>query len=102
MGGRLGAGLCSKWGNTARRMEGPPWTVTWFVPCTEHVKKDIKGAETHSLLPGLGLWALPIQRHLFLIPIKAPYGSTVAPRSGSVSDLGLNPISSGPRALAFP
>ena len=62
-------------GRTAQRLEGPPWTVVWFVPCTEHLKKGTVGAETHSLYPGLGLWALPTQRrHLFLIPAKGLYG----------------------------
>lgn len=62
------------------------------LPCTEHLRKDLMGAGTHSLHPGLGLWALPTQsRHLFLIPTKALYGNV---RPGDVINVGLNPSSS--------
>lgn len=60
----------------------------WFVPCRERLKKDIMAAETHSLHPGLGLWALPTHsRHLFLIPTEAFYGPVVAPGPGNVIDV---------------
>lgn len=77
------------------RLEGPLGTVVWFVPSTEHLKKDIMGAETHPLHPGFGLQALLTQsRHLFLIPTKALYGPLVAPRPGNVIDVGLSLSSS--------
>lgn len=79
-------------GHTARRPAGPPWTLMWFVPCTEHLTKGTRGAGTHPLHPGLELWALPTQRrHPFPIPTKALYGTMVDPRPGNVTDVGLNP-----------
>lgn len=79
--------------HAAWRPAGPPWTLMWFVPCTEHLTKGMRGAGTHPPPhPGLELWALPTQRRQpFPIPTKALYGTMVDLRPGNFTDAGLNP-----------
>lgn len=66
-----------------------------FVPCPEHLKKGMMGAEANSLHPGSGLWAPPTQEASFSGSYQGPlYGPMVAPRPSYVAYMGLNPSSS--------
>lgn len=91
--GEVGSWALQQWGRGySTDLRGLYELLGGLCPAQEHLTKASVGAGTHSLNPGLGLWALPTQsRHLFLIPTKALYGNV---RPGDVIIVGLNPSSS--------
>lgn len=78
--------------HAAWRPAGPPWTLMWFVPCTEHLTKGEGGWNSPPATPWLrAVGSAHSEEATFSISYKGPLWDHGGPQPGNFTDVGLNP-----------